>query len=426
MKKSIQSILKDAVLQQMSPKKLLAAFIIKHAKAQGLSDLALQREQIEHVIEEWMSTAASDADSLSFSVEDGSTDISSRQISLDAAEFELYLRTCIKSLSAVVPEVTKEVAIAMLRTIKKSAKEGQLAIRRFEEDSFHQRLFHRWGKAFDLLLLEIELARECGDWCAKRLLTRKRKRPAPLIETTFLLHARACRVAGEVRALLEAGYAGGAYARWRTLHEIAVISDFLLKHGAQAAQLYLDHVDIDSWRTASHFRDSGGQGISKRALDRLDRRAAKLKAKYGKVFCTEYGWAAVVLNKSGASFVDIERSVGMEKARAAFKLASSMVHAGPKGALYKLGLLDGWEPILLAGPSNAGLDEAGGYCGWSILLVTTNLLHLRVNADTLVWSQVMLALAKDVQAAFAQEQRRILKDERATKGEPRNHPTARP
>lgn len=416
MTKSIQSVLTDAVKKELSPAKLLATFIIESAKDQGLGELTPDRARIETAIEEWMSKAAPCSDSLWFSVDADSPDTSSRQISLDAAEFEQYIRKCLNSLDIVIPEVTKDVAVAMLRTIKQSAKEGQLLVRKFEEDSFRERLLHYWDKAFDLLILEIELARECGEWCAKRLLTKRRKRAAPLIETTFLLHARACRVGGEVLALLEAGYADGAYARWRTLHEIAVTTDFLLNHGDWAAQLYLDHVDIDSWRTAAHLRDAGDRRIAKRTLDRLDRRAARLSAKHGKSFCTGYGWAAVVLKKNSVTFADIERAVGLEKSRPIFKLASNMVHAGPKGALYKIGLLDGWEPRLLAGPSNSGLDVAGGYAGLSLMHVTANLLHLRVSADTLVWIQVMIALAQDVEHAFAQAQRRIMKDERTTGG----------
>jgi len=50
-------------------------------------------------------------------------------------------------------------------------------------------------------------------------------------EALVRLQAGAARVAGEIYALLLSGYASGAHARWRTLHEIAVTALFIAQRG---------------------------------------------------------------------------------------------------------------------------------------------------------------------------------------------------
>lgn len=49
----------------------------------------------------------------------------------------------------------------------------------------------------------------------------------------ILLQARACQTSFEVRALLAAGFPGGAYGRYRTLHELAVIAILIAEHGPE-------------------------------------------------------------------------------------------------------------------------------------------------------------------------------------------------
>ncbi len=63
-------------------------------------------------------------------------------------------------------------------------------------------------------------------------------------------HARACQIAREILTLIKNGYADGAMARWRALHEISVISSFIAKHGNEVAEKYLLHSNIESNKAA--------------------------------------------------------------------------------------------------------------------------------------------------------------------------------
>jgi hypothetical protein len=67
------------------------------------------------------------------------------------------------------------------------------------------------------------------------------------------LHARACQVAAEILALMQHGFADGAMARWRTLHEIAVIATFLRDRGEVMAERYHASGVLDGHRAAIDF-----------------------------------------------------------------------------------------------------------------------------------------------------------------------------
>jgi hypothetical protein len=74
--------------------------------------------------------------------------------------------------------------------------------------------------------------------------------PRPFtIEVQTRLHARACQIANKVAVLLGAGFAEGAIARWRSLHEVAVVSMFI--GGDEGlAERYRLHEAVESLRVA--------------------------------------------------------------------------------------------------------------------------------------------------------------------------------
>jgi hypothetical protein len=62
-----------------------------------------------------------------------------------------------------------------------------------------------------------------------------------VFEALTRLHVRSCRVVNEVYCLLESGFASGAHARWRTLHELNVVSWFVRQGGVDLAERYPLH-----------------------------------------------------------------------------------------------------------------------------------------------------------------------------------------
>jgi len=52
-------------------------------------------------------------------------------------------------------------------------------------------------------------------------------------------HARVCRIGKEALCLAASGFASGALARWRTMHEIAAVCLFLRQHSEEVSRRYL-------------------------------------------------------------------------------------------------------------------------------------------------------------------------------------------
>ena len=61
--------------------------------------------------------------------------------------------------------------------------------------------------------------------------------------------------------------------------------------------------------------------------------------KYEKPFGEQYGWAAKTLGCKSPKFSQIEEASKIDHLRPYYKLASQNVHANPKAAYYRLGLI---------------------------------------------------------------------------------------
>ena len=148
-------------------------------------------------------------------------------------------------LVEVAPSILTDSLLSMEAVVLKDLKRGwpkyKKALGR-DMAGFRKRLTSSWGAGFSLLEMLITIATEAGNnW----------KGPPQfpnLAEAHRRLHARACQIANEIVTLLRHGYADGAMARWRTLHEIAIVMDFLCAHGDAAAKQYIDHQFVESRR----------------------------------------------------------------------------------------------------------------------------------------------------------------------------------
>src|SRR5207244_4451291 len=74
-------------------------------------------------------------------------------------------------------------------------------------------------------------------------------------ETLVRLQGGAVRVAGEVYTLMLSGYASGAHARWRTLHEIAVVALFIAQEDKKTAERYVYHRFVKSHEDALKYQE---------------------------------------------------------------------------------------------------------------------------------------------------------------------------
>jgi hypothetical protein len=282
-----------------------------------------------------------------------------------------------------------------------------------EMAGFRHRLMQNWKAPLGLLRMLLTIAREFGSNINYGI----RESPAAdrehLIEALTRLHARSCQVMEEVICLLSTGLADGAMARWRTLHEIAVVALFISQHGEDVAERYLWHTEIESFRAAKEYQKCqdrlGYEPISAEELAELRKLYEEALKKFGPPFTSAYGWAAKHLNMSRPTFVDLERACSIDHLRAHYRMASHNVHANPMGVFFKLGLL-GESQILLSGPSDIGLTDPGHGSAISLVQVSGALSILsHPTLDSILALQIMLKLTDEIGQKFIEAQQRIEK-----------------
>jgi hypothetical protein len=292
------------------------------------------------------------------------------------------------------------------------------AEQRLDEDAgqrlrFERRLHYRWGAALDALSLLRVWSLEAG------IAFHRRHKPAEgdwVHVVLVRLHARACLIAAEVLVLLQAGLASGAHARWRSAHEIAVVGIFIAQHGQDAAERYLLHDAIESDRAVADYQRYATRlrQVPLSREDVSDVRTARdgLIARFGREYGSPYGWASVALNNPRPTFRDIEESASLDHVRPYYRMASHPTHAGPKGIAFDLGLLR--DVAILAGPSNAGLADAGHAIAISLLNSTVTLLASDPDTGDIVTMTFLRGACDVVGEAFLRAHRQLEADDAAS------------
>lgn len=277
--------------------------------------------------------------------------------------------------------------------------------------TFEKRLFDRWGAALELFEMFIVMATEAGEDFNKEFRPEASKDRDFVFDVLTRLHARSCQIANEILTLLKSGYADGAHARWRTLHEITVVGIFVEKFGQGVAERYLLHSAVESRRGAQQYQRYharlGYEPILDEELSTIERSYQELLDRFGRPFANSYGWAAQATGKADPNFSDIEQSVGLEHWRSHYKFASHNVHANPRGIFSKLGLHPQRQQLLLAGASDTGFTDPAHSAAVSLLQITASLLTLRPNLDRLSICSMLITLTDEIGNEFLAAQKRV-------------------
>lgn len=335
----------------------------------------------------------------------------------DLAKFENDLSEFLKGgLKNLVEDTTDDAARDVLRSLKSQWPE----VDETEEAMFflfRENLEDRWGKAFSLLRMMYSIAREMGESAEKRWRKSRAKKNRTLRMVLLRLHARACQIAAEIITLIENGFADGAMARWRTLHELYVVASVLVEGGEELAERYVDHEIIESKAGMDELErcheSLGYKPISTRDKRRIEKGYAAAIKKYGKEFGSPYGWASKFLQLKKPILKDLEAVASHSHMRSHYKFASQNVHAGAKGIFYRLSSIDN-ESDVFAGASNAGFEEPAQNTAISLMQITGLLNHERMSkVDVIVELKTLLLLSDEISTEFVRAARRLQRDERA-------------
>jgi len=106
---------------------------------------------------------------------------------------------------------------------------------------FKERLYKFWEIPLSNLESFVWFCHELGNEYNQEFRPRAHQENNLVYEVISRQHARSCCIGLEIIELIKTGFANGAMSRWRSLHENAVLTSFIIEHGLRAAELYISH-----------------------------------------------------------------------------------------------------------------------------------------------------------------------------------------
>jgi hypothetical protein len=187
-----------------------------------------------------------------------------------------------------------------------------------------------WGHADQASIASNYIGYEIGADIARSHL-----QPGPKMRALLGAHGRALRTGSEVRRLAMSGFSDGASARWRSLHELAVLVDVLAKSDDKISERYLAFARIESWwdmRTFQEHADTlGHHPFSDEDVDSARAAAEEVTKRWGIEMDRPHGWAFPLFpNQKAVRFTDLESLAGLSHMRPYYRLGNHHIHSGPR------------------------------------------------------------------------------------------------
>ncbi|WHY07564.1 DUF5677 domain-containing protein [Bacillus subtilis] len=338
---------------------------------------------------------------------------------LNKTIYDFYLHAP-KSLSNILYEDLK---IDMSRM----SREEELITEEFES-----RLHRRWYQGFLILQGIIKICEEISVDLLDEFYVEEHedKKRQLILQVLFKLHSKSVQLAKEILRLLKSGFSDGALARWRSLHELNVIFKILaydyqnIDFTYELVNRFLDYSAIESIREMNTYK------IATKVLDldpltKEEEKEIRIKKneilkKYGEDFKEPNNWAKPLfpnINNRQLFFSDFEKLVRIDRLTMYYKKANSQIHVSPKGMYQSLSLLNDvkQDSFFLFGASNYGLSLPGQLTGISLSQITTSLILLEPNLDSLIMGATLQKMLDDCKSIFDEIQNEIVNEEQNNK-----------
>lgn len=224
------------------------------------------------------------------------------------------------------------------------------------------------------------------------------------LDTLIANHVRACQVANEVKVLVVNGYADGAHARWRTLHEICITFLYLYGSDHETIEMYNSFEIIESWRKARDYKEGydrlGFDDMAETEWQALDTERNNLIAKFGKEYAESYGWTMKGLPKGKRNIKELEKLVDKDYLRAVYAWSSENVHAGVSSIRHKLSLRDEEQHKFLPGPNDYGFLDPVQYTSYSLTEMTNILLGMEDSLMNKILKELLIFFQNELVKEF--------------------------
>jgi hypothetical protein len=200
------------------------------------------------------------------------------------------------------------------------------------EAALRKAMWEVWGSADDLYQACAYAGYEIGSEISSSL-----GAVGPRMLAMLGAHGRAVRVAGEVRLLAMTGFADGASARWRSLHDLAVLCAVLNESDDSISERYLAYEHIEAYKDMLIYQEHapalGYQPYTDAEVAVAKATYDAVRSQWGPEMSKAQGWAFPLFpGFMKVDFVDLERLAGLSHLRPFYRLGNNFVHAGPRGA----------------------------------------------------------------------------------------------
>lgn len=303
-------------------------------------------------------------------------------------------------MDELINDIVGQIGELIKENLLTTANEMEKQYDEFQNHSFKE-ITKIWKHPLSLLKGLIVISDEIAQGYIKKFT--RRNINTRVQDVLFHAQARSNQIAKEIFLLLNHGFADGALARWRSLHELAVICNFIIEGGEDVAKRYIDYQAIATYNFAkeqNEFSDRLGiEKITYKEMKGIKENYFMLINKYGKKFGGSYGWASDALGLKRVTFKDIEKTVELDHLRPYYKSASQKIHSDPSGVFSSLGTYPEME-VILSGSSHIGLSDPAQLTAITLNQITSSVLTYKPNIDFLVICKVMSALKDDAIREF--------------------------
>lgn len=332
----------------------------------------------------------------------------------DGEEFEAKYHKVLKAIPDAIDAAIGKTSEQVFNRLKRKWNE-EFLLQEYELQVFREGVEDRWGKGLNYLRMLLTACRDIGSQTLKRHNKSNSKRHALRRWVLVRLHARSCQVTDEIICLLENGFADGAMARWRTLHELSVVATLISNGDEDLAERYILHDSVEVKRQADEYEETqvplGGSPINKRERKFIEADHAAVLDKYGPHFLHPYGWAAKHLNLKKPTFKDLQETAHREGMNSYYKLASFSIHASARSLFFNLSAI-GDEEVILAGRSNAGFVDPGTRTAATLVLITSLYVGETTDLNQICLLQTIIHIRDAVGPALQRSANRLMRDDR--------------
>ena len=283
------------------------------------------------------------------------------------AESEIAANLSDKKTEQVLHNLITEISTDTVDYLETAMYEKVL-IERARASEFLARNEQIWAKGFvaseAMYILVLDFAQEFNEYIKENFSEKVKElqfRYLALCE----IHGRACQQFLEIIYLVKAGFADGAYARWRSIYELSVIAQFIKENDENTAQAYFEAADTDS---GNHDWAKAAPCFAQHKhvkFDNIQKQCAKSQA-----------------------WVD------------QYKLACKVVHASPQGTFGRLGRSSSAKRVIPVGHSDYGLAMPAVNSALALALISTFFFGLFPYGDSIAYIQIVTKWANIVRKHY--------------------------